>query len=340
MVFSGRSSLQFVRTVAASTYKEIIVRQILQLSSIVLLFCVFPWSSIYGQTTSTATAPVKALATKKSSDAIFEAINKEVASSVLAFNSRDAKAVAAFWTQDGEYIDEYGQTYVGREAIEKLYEELFTAQPVAKLQLMSDSVRLLSDSVVIEDGQSIVELGSGVTPTISKYTAIHVKVDGKWLLASVRETLVDTSSSSNDLADLQWLIGEWTAEENGVRTESKCRWIANNKFVERSYTITQVDGTTTTGLQIIGWNSQSRHIQSWNFSADGGHAIGVWSAIEGGWLAKVDGTTGQSDSTTAVNLLKRLDDNAYVWQSVDRTIGEVRLPDTDEVVIRRKPAVK
>ena len=33
-----------------------------------------------------------------------------------------------------------------------------------------------------------------------------------------------------------------------------------------------------------------------------------------------------------------LDDNAYVWQSVQRFLGDVALPDTDEVVIKRRPA--
>jgi uncharacterized protein (TIGR02246 family) len=323
-----------------STFKGNIVHQKLRACGIVFLLGIIPCSSIYSQTPSAPPTAVKAPGAKTSSDAIVETIQKEVAASILAFNKRDAKAVAAFWAKDCEYVDESGQTFIGRGAVEKLYTELFAAQPEAKLQIMTDSIRLLSDSVAIEDGQSVFEPSPAAASIISKHTAIHVKVDGKWLLASVRETSVDKSSTSDDLADLEWLIGDWTAEENGARTDSKCRWIVNKKFVERSYTTTQVDGTSTTGLQIIGWNSQANHVQSWNFSADGGHAIGIWSAIEGGWLAKVSGTTGQSVSTTAVNLLKRLDDNAYVWQSVDRTIGEVRLADTDEVIMRRKPASK
>lgn len=316
------------------------MQQKLRACLIVFLLGILSSSSIYSQIPSAAPTPAKAPGAKPSSDAIAETIRKEVAASILAFNKRDAKALAAFWTKDCEYVDESGQTFVGRGAIEKLYTELFAAQPEARLQMMTDSVRLLSESVAIEDGQADFKPAPAAASVVSKYTAIHVKVDGKWLLASVRETLDETSSPSDDLADLDWLIGDWTAEENGARTDSKCRWIVNKKFVERSYTTTQLDGKVTTGLQIIGWNAQGNHVQSWNFSADGGHAIGVWSAIEGGWLAEVSGTTGQSVPTTAVNLLKRLDNNAYVWQSVDRKIGEVRLADTDEVIMRRKPAAK
>ncbi len=320
--------------------KEKTVRQKLRIIGVAFLLGIAPLSWSHSQAPSTPPTALKGPAAKTTVDAIVETIRKEVAASVLAFNKRDAKASAAFWTKDGEYIDETGQNVVGRDALEKHFSESFAAQPDAKLQLITDSVRLIGESVAIEDGQSIVELGPSGASNVTRYTSVHVKADGKWLLASVRESLVDTPSQSDDLADLEWLIGDWTAEENGVRTESKCRWIVNKRYVERSHTTTQVDGSATTGLQIIGWNAQTNHIQSWNFSADGGHAIGTWTATEGGWLAKVSGTTGQSLSTTAVNLLKRLDDNAYVWQSTDRTIGEVSLPDTDEVVIRRKPVPK
>src|SRR5436190_12531336 len=37
------------------------------------------------------------------------------------FNRGDAKAVAALWTEDGNYIDESGKRFEGRDAIEKEY---------------------------------------------------------------------------------------------------------------------------------------------------------------------------------------------------------------------------
>jgi uncharacterized protein (TIGR02246 family) len=317
-----------------------IVRRQLTFFCTALLLGIICCRSTQSQTQSAASSTANGSESKLGSDPVTIAIRKEVAASVIAFNKRDAKASAAFWTKDGEYVDESGQAVVGRVAIEAYFAAIFTARPEAKLQLVTDSVRLVSESVAIEDGQSIVEPSPNAPAEVSKYTAVHVKVDGKWLLASVRDTGVDTSSPSDDLADLDWLIGEWTAEENGARTESKCRWIVNNKFVERSYSTTALDGTVTSGLQIIGWNALANHVQSWNFTPDGGHAIGAWSATEGGWLAKVTGTTGTNVSTTAVNVLRRLDDNAYAWQSIDRTIGEIRLLDTDEVIIRRKPASK
>jgi hypothetical protein len=173
---------------------------------------------------------------------------------------------------------------------------------------------------------------------VTRYTVVHAKIDGKWYMASVRDAWLPAPASVRSAADLQWLIGSWQAEEHGVQTESTFRWVADDRFIERRYTTTLLDGTKTTGVQLIGWNPRGGHVQSWDFSPDGGHAVGVWTPTDGGWQAKVVGTTGSGISTAAVNWLVRLDDNAYVWKSVQRFLGEAPLPDTDEVVIKRRPA--
>ena len=157
-------------------------------------------------------------------------------------------------------------------------------------------------------------------------------------MASVRDALIETPAAVSSAADLEWLVGTWVAEENGIKTESVCNWVVDGRFLERRYTTTQLDGTTSSGVQLIGWNPLEGHVQSWNFSPDGGHAVGIWIPQQGGWTAQMRGTTGDGTLTTSINQLRRLDDNAYVWQSVQRTVGSLTLPDTDEVIWKRQPA--
>ena len=202
---------------------------------------------------------------------------------------------------------------------------------------MIDSLRLLSGDVAIEDGRALVEPPPPGAAGVSKYTAVHAKVDGKWLMASVRDTWIEAQVTRQSVADLDWLIGTWVAEEYGVKNESVCSWVAGGNFVQRNYTTTQVDGTKTSGVQLIGWNPLEGRLQSWSFSPDGGHDFGVWSPVQGGWRSEMRGVTGAGIPTTSVNLLRRLDDNAYVWQSTQRSVGGMALPDTDEVVIKRQP---
>lgn len=289
----------------------------------------------FSQDAASNTSERAASATPGESDADQAAIQVQSQAFVAAFNKRDAKAVAVCWTKDGEYVDNAGNRFAGRDEIEKAYADFFAANPDVQIRIAIDSLRLLGANAAIEDGRAVVEPSPTGVLGVSEYTAVHVRNGGQWLMASVRDSWTETPVAVRSAADLQWLIGTWSAEERGVRTESVCRWVADERFLERRYTTTQVDGATTSGVQLIGWNPLAGHVQSWDFSPDGGHAIGFWSATEGGWQAEVHGTTGDGVPTAAINILRRLDDSAYVWQSVQRSLGDSVLPDTNEVVIKR-----
>jgi len=253
-----------------------------------------------------------------------------------AFNKGDAESIAALWTEDGDCIDESGKRIQGKSEIEKVYREQFKQHPECKIRIVIDAVRLLSQDAAVEDGRAVLEPPPAGPPAMTKYTAVHVKTNGKWLMSTVRESRIETPSGYEKVADLEWLIGTWMADEQGAKTVSVCRWVANKSFVERAYTVTQPDHTSTSGVQFIGFNAQTGQVQSWNFSTDGGHAVGIWSPRENGWTAQIRGVTGDGTATTAVNQLTKLDDNAYVWQSIKRTAAGQSLPDSGEVILRRQ----
>jgi uncharacterized protein (TIGR02246 family) len=270
----------------------------------------------------------------------FAAIRAGSEAFVTAFGKADAQTLAALWVEDGEYVDETGRVFAGRDAIREIYAQFFAENPHAQIHIQIDSLRQLSPDAVIEDGRAVVALGPAGPASSSGYTAVHVKKDGQWLMASVRDLPSETALARQNAADLRWLVGTWVAEEQGVKTESICNWVADKSFLERKHTTTRPDGTTISGVQLIGWNPLGRHVQSWNFTSDGGFSVGIWTPIDGGWRANVSGTTGDGVPTAAVNILRRLDDNAYAWQSVQRFLGDAALPDTDEIVIKRQPAAK
>lgn len=265
-----------------------------------------------------------------------EAIRAESQAFVSAFNQGDAETLAALWTEDGEYVDDAGQELIGRDAIQKAYAQYFADNPGVTLRLTIDSLRLVGPGVAIEDGRALQEPAPAREPGVSAYTVMHVKADGKWRMASVRDRWIPTPTEVASAADLDWLVGTWIAEEHGVRTESVIRWVIDDRFLSRTYTTTHVDGSRTSGVQLIGWNALDQHVQSWDFSPDGGHAVGHWTPIEGGWIAEMQGISGDGHPTAAVNLLVRLDDDAYAWQSTQRFRGDVALPDTTEVIIKRR----
>ena len=253
-----------------------------------------------------------------------------------AFNRGDAKALADLWTPTGEYVDEAGERFVGRDAIAAEYAKLFAAQPGIQIRIHIDSLRLLSEDTAIEDGQSTTEPTPPGAPAINKYTAIHVKQNGVWLMATVRDFSVKTVSPYNHLQDLEWLIGSWQAEELGSTIITTFSWGANKSFIERTYSVSKDDGIyKDSGKQIIAWDPRTRRIQSWTFSSDGGRAEGVWKPRDGGWSCSTVGVLPNGVETSAVNSFTRLDDNGMVWQSTQRMSGGAALPDPEEVVMRR-----
>ncbi len=254
---------------------------------------------------------------------------------VAAFDKGDAQAVAALWTVDGQLVDEAGQVYSGRPAIAAAYAKFFQEHPGVKIKVAIDSVRMLNDGAAMEVGHASLEPVPANAAGSAKYTAMHVRVDGKWLMASVHEVSDATPTTSSNLASLDWLVGKWTGEERGATTEVVCRWLPNKTFLERRYSVTAADKSTTSGVQLIGLNPRTRQIISWGFNSDGGQSIGTWLSQEGGWAIDAVGLRPDGADTHAINLLTKLDDDAYAWRSVGRNVAGQPRPDTDEIVLKR-----
>ena len=75
---------------------------------------------------------------------------------VDAFEKGDAKAVAAFWAEDGDYVDLNGRHLQGRSAIENAFKDFFMENKGLKLRIDVNSVRFLTPDMAIEDGTTSV----------------------------------------------------------------------------------------------------------------------------------------------------------------------------------------
>jgi uncharacterized protein (TIGR02246 family) len=255
---------------------------------------------------------------------------------VDAFNAGDAKAVAALWAEDGDYVDEAGERTRGRAAIQAKYTEFLAANAGAKLNVTLDAVQQIAADTAIEDGHSTLTLPGQKQPASSgRYTVVHVKRDGKWQIASVRDLPGEPAAAGEPLADLDWMIGTWHAEHLGAEMEITCRWLADKSFVELTYARREGDKLTPTATQIFGRDPRSGQMATWMFSADKGYAQGVLVPHDTGWAMEFEGATADGTPTAAVNLLSRVND-ALVWKSTQRMIGGEALPDTNEVVLKRK----
>jgi uncharacterized protein (TIGR02246 family) len=266
------------------------------------------------------------------------AIRAAIESYVAAYNRGDAKAVAAHWSDGGEWLSPSGQRFQGRQAIEKEMQELFARNKGTRIEVLGPSVRLVSPDVAIEEGVVRV-IRPAEPPSDSTYLAIHVKKDGQWKLDSVRETDVpETSPASSPLGDLAWLVGEWTDASPEATSVAKVTWTANKAFLSYAFKVAAPGMDDLEGVQVIGWDAAAGTIRSWMFDSDGGFGEGIWTKKDAGWVVKFSQVLPDGRRASATNVYTLVDANAFTWKSVGRKLDNEFLPNIEEVKMVRKAA--
>jgi uncharacterized protein (TIGR02246 family) len=264
------------------------------------------------------------------------AIAKNAEAFIEAFHNGDAKALAAFWTSDGDYTDQSGYRLKGRSAIEKAFRGLFAENKGLKLRIESASLRFLTPDVAVEDGMTAVIPADGAPPSRARYTIVHVKKDGQWLVASVRDAPYAPPSNHVHLRGLEWIIGDWAEEEKkgGVERLS-FSWSENQNFILATYATTHKDVDVASATVWIGWDPAAKHVRSWLFDSTGGFAEGSWSRKGKQWLVKSHGVHQDGKKVATTYVLTRIDADTMTFQARDRTLGAEALPDTKEVTLKR-----
>ncbi len=252
-----------------------------------------------------------------------------------AFAKGDAKALAAFWTPDGEYIDETGTRLQGREAIARAFEGLFAENKGLKLRIDVKSMKFLPPDVAIEDGVSGVMAPDGKPPTQARYTNVHVKKDGEWYLASVRETPFVAPTNYEHFRALEWLIGDWVDDNKGEVAHVNFSWGPNQNFIVSTFTTTIKDIPVASGTQWIAWDPTAKQFRSWTFDSSGAFGEGSGTRKGKAWVIQNKMTLPDGKNTTSTNIVTRVDADTITWQGTNRTMSGEAQPDTQVITMKR-----
>lgn len=265
------------------------------------------------------------------------AIRAAMDSFVKTFASRDAKALAAHWTAGGEFENVEGRTMQGRATLETAFTRFFAETPEVAAEVKPETLRFLSKDTAIEEGVVRVRRGPMTEPmTNARYSALFVREDGRWLLARLSES----PGGEPSIEDLGWLIGEWrSGTGQGAEIRTVYEWAPSKKFIHARFTLREKDSPLElSGSQVIGVDPATGAIHTWTFEADGGVGEADWSPDGNHWVLDVVGTMADGRTLLETNILRRIDDNTVTWQSIDRTLDDVALPDLPPVrVTRVKP---
>jgi len=264
------------------------------------------------------------------------AIAKNAEAFVEAFHKSDAKALAAFWTPDGDYTDETGKLLKGREAIEKAFKEFFAENKGLKLRINSDTLRFVTPDVAIEDGTTEVISPDGGPPSKTRYTIVHAKKDGQWLLASVRDAPFAPATNYEHLRQLEWAIGNWADDvDKGEVARVSFEWADNQNFIVSTFATQVKNISIVGGTQWIGWDPLSKQIRSWTFDAHGGFGEGSWTKDGNKWIIKTNSVLQDGTKVAATNIVTVLDADTITWQSRDRTVDGKAVSDVKEIKMKR-----
>jgi uncharacterized protein (TIGR02246 family) len=260
-------------------------------------------------------------------------VQKALDAFAAAFRKGDAKALAATWTAEGEYVSEDGTTFSGRPALEKAYSEYFAKNPDNALEVEVESIRFPSKDNAVVEGHFKLQTGKKRELVTSRCSFLFAREGGKWLVAIAREWPGDGLS----LRDLEWLVGTWEAKNNGVVVSSRYEWAASKSFIRCDFSIKQ-EGKTLAGMQMFGKDPATGALRVWTFEDSGG--IGEAEVTRDGkkWVFAATGSTADGHTLGATNIMTQIDADTFLWQSVERTLDGEPVPDLAPVRVTRVKA--
>ena len=119
-----------------------------------------------------------------------------------------------------------------------------------------------------------------------------------------------------------------------------CRWTKNKSFITRSFGVSVKGRTDLEGTQVIGWDPAKKVIRSWLFDSDGSFGVGIWTRKGDRWTIQALQVLSDGRKATSVNVLTKVDDDTFTWESTGREVAGEVLPNIGPVTVVRKKNAK
>jgi uncharacterized protein (TIGR02246 family) len=269
--------------------------------------------------------------TAKDREADKAAIDKLTKAMVQAFDNRDAAALVANWTDEGEFIRNDGEPIRGRAEVQKGYAEFFkTLKGKPKVEMKTDEIRFPSADTAVAEATLRLKNDEGEVVASSWRTTLLVREGGQWKVAAVREWDRDIGLDDS-LKELEWLIGTWEASSKGREVTLNYEWDETKAFIRGKYSVREGAKVVESGMQMIGKDNSEGAIRSWVFQSDGGFGGGVWTREGKKWTVDVYGVRADGKVLTANSIYIHVDPNTFTWQATDQALDGISIPDTQPI---------
>ena len=122
------------------------------------------------------------------------------------------------------------------------------------------------------------------------------------------------------LDTLDWLVGNWVADDDEITAEFSCNFTKNDAFLVRSFRIAAKDDVRMSGMQVIAWDPAQKTIRSWTYDSAGGFGEETWSQSGNRYTIRAKYTLPDGGTASAVHVLTFINDDKATWKSVNREI--------------------
>lgn len=264
-------------------------------------------------------------------------IRQNIVSFVEAYNARKTDAVVALFAPDAVFITKDGTELRGHDEIRQALATAGEENPKAAVSVNVDEIRFLSPDVAVEEGDTTFYPDGELATSSSRYTVLHVKRGGKWLMQSVRVVKEEMLSNYEYLKPLEWLVGQWIDEGRDEVIEVNWSFSEDKNFLLQDFVVIRENQVLLKGTQRLGWDPQTQQIRCWVFDSDGGFSEGTWTQVDDQWICKASGVLRDGTSASSTRVLTRAAQDRVIWSSVDRILGGEKLPDLEVTMVRKPP---
>jgi uncharacterized protein (TIGR02246 family) len=264
-------------------------------------------------------------------------IRANVAAFAKAYNGHDAKAVAELFAPSARIVTEEDEVVEGREAIGQVFEGVFADDPQTHIEVTISSIKFIGADLALEVGSTKTTPAPGETPDYARYTVLHFKRNGKWLMELARDTEGEPPTNHDRLQPLESLIGDWVDESPDAVVMTSYRWTDDKQFILGEFKVQIAGRPAMSGTQRIGWDPLARQIRSWVFDTEGGFGEGLWTRDGDTWIVKMTGVRSDGKVASATNSFTRVSKDRIAFESRDRVVGGESMPDSGQIPIVRQP---
>jgi len=217
--------------------------------------------------------------------------------------------------------------------MQKLLADNFQQNPGVKLAITTEEIKQLTPDVKVSRGFATVTPAKGAATT-TRYTLVKVRKGDHWEISQMNEREAPPLNAYAKLAALEWLVGNVARQERKSNRPVQNQLGGRQNFLVRTIHV-QGNETTTDGWEIIGWDPVRQQIRSWIFDSNGGFGETIWVNNGDDWLIRASNVLPDGSRSTAENVLTKVDDNKFTWESQNRTLNGEPQPSLDKIEVQR-----